>query len=157
VSAADPVSSASGFEIARDGPTLLVVGVDESPTSRNALAYAVGMARRQQSNLVVVTVAAPVSLDVTTGMAAVAGVPLPSTSELTLPAEIVKFLDEMIPERWEHVVRVGEPAHKLAAVADELRADAIVVGRSRSPTRHVLGSVAARLVRHARTPVIVVP
>ena len=46
----------------------------------------------------------------------------------------------------------------LAAIAVEVDADAIVVGRSASRfPRSVLGSVAAHLTRHAERPVLVVP
>ncbi|MGI8754232.1 MAG: universal stress protein [Acidimicrobiales bacterium] len=51
----------------------------------------------------------------------------------------------------------GDPATELARVADDVRADAIVVGRSSDSARHLLGSVPRRLVRHAGHPVIVVP
>jgi nucleotide-binding universal stress UspA family protein len=50
----------------------------------------------------------------------------------------------------------GEPARAIERLAAAGGADAIVVGRSRSP-HALLGSVAGRLVRNANRPVIVVP
>ena len=47
------------FEIGRDGPTAVVVGVDGSDPSLRAAAYAVGVCRRQGSRLVVVYVREP--------------------------------------------------------------------------------------------------
>jgi nucleotide-binding universal stress UspA family protein len=52
---------------------------------------------------------------------------------------------------------VGEPAAELVAAARELGADLVVLGRrSRSLRRLVLGSVSAKVVRHAPCDVLVV-
>jgi nucleotide-binding universal stress UspA family protein len=81
--------------------------------------------------------------------------PPPEAPELS--AERVAALDQMLPGRWRYLVRNGEAETELISVAHELKADVIVVGRARHPGRHVLGSVASRLVRHSDTPVLVVP
>lgn len=145
----------AGFEIGRDGPGIVAVGLDDSDTSEHALAYAIGMARRERSQLVVVTVL-PV-INVAAGMAGAAGAPAAPAEEPALAPNLLRALDELLDGRWSRSVRRGEAAAELSAAAEELRADALIVGRSRAPARHVLGSVAARLVRHAATPVIVVP
>jgi nucleotide-binding universal stress UspA family protein len=147
-----------GFEIGRDGPGLLLVGVDGTPTSVNALAWASGMARREGSELVVVEVRSIISTAAAAagaaGVVLEPGQPAPSA---VLTERAVAALDELLAGRWRVEVRTGDPAEELEGLARELRADAIVVGRSRNPGRHVLGSVSGRLVRHARHPVIVVP
>ncbi len=55
-------------------------------------------------------------------------------------------------------VREGDPAETILACAERIEADAIVAGtHGRSGLkRHVLGSVAERLVRHATCPVMTV-
>jgi nucleotide-binding universal stress UspA family protein len=146
------------FEIGRDGPGVVVVGLDGSNTSRDALAYAVGMARREGSELIIVQVGSPVSAAAAVG--AVGGVGPPSDVDRGIEAvatSMLEGLDELLPARWRIVTRAGEPGVELERVATECQADAIVVGRSRNPGRHLLGSVAARLVRRANHPVIVVP
>ena len=46
-------------ELGTDGPGAIVVGVDGTPTSLRALAYAAGMARRQRAELIAVYVRSP--------------------------------------------------------------------------------------------------
>ena len=55
-------------------------------------------------------------------------------------------------------VRCGAAAATIERVADELDAIAVVLGaRGRAATTTMLGSVSARVCRHARHPVLVVP
>jgi nucleotide-binding universal stress UspA family protein len=60
--------------------------------------------------------------------------------------------------RYDGVVRVGEPAREILAYAEELACDLIVVGTHgrAAPSRWVLGSVATRVVRASRVPVLTV-
>jgi nucleotide-binding universal stress UspA family protein len=59
---------------------------------------------------------------------------------------------------WLFEVRTGDPAVQLELSADEHGADLIVVGARGHSVGHrlLLGSVSARLVHHARRPVLVV-
>ena len=57
----------------------------------------------------------------------------------------------------EFVIAEGDPFGQLVKVADEVRADAVVVGASTQAGHRVIGSIAVRLVRSGRWPVIVVP
>ncbi|MCU1663055.1 MAG: universal stress protein UspA, partial [Pseudonocardia sp.] len=51
----------------------------------------------------------------------------------------------------------GDPFTELARIADEVRADAVVVGASTQAGHRLIGSLAVRLVRAGRWPVTVVP
>ncbi|MBM0236178.1 universal stress protein [Micromonospora sp. ATA32] len=53
--------------------------------------------------------------------------------------------------------RRGDAYAELCAAADEARADLVVVGSSEQAGHRLLGSVATRLVRTGRWPVVVVP
>ena len=149
------------FERGTDGPKVIVVGVDGSEPSWRAAAYAIGLARRQGALLAMVYVQ-PVS-----AMAAVAGLPLVTTgSDTTMADQIcgrvragLASMAEVQTLRWEfHSVSGGDVVAALSQLADELRADAVVVGASHGLGHRVLGSAAAvRLVRCRRWPVTVVP
>jgi len=51
----------------------------------------------------------------------------------------------------------GDPFSELARIAEEIRADAVVVGASAHVGHRFVGSLAVRLVKAARWPVTVVP
>jgi nucleotide-binding universal stress UspA family protein len=51
----------------------------------------------------------------------------------------------------------GDPYREINRVADETRADAIVVGASKQAGHRLIGSLAVRLVRAGKWPVTVVP
>jgi nucleotide-binding universal stress UspA family protein len=55
------------------------------------------------------------------------------------------------------VLRRGDPFRELTRVAEEERADAIVVGASYHAGHRLVGSLGLRLVRAGRWPVTVVP
>jgi len=74
----------------------------------------------------------------------------------TVEAE-VRALCEDSPVPITFVTRLGRPADCLAAIADEVRADVVVVGVSRGWRRWCGVSVAAGLILIGRWPVVVVP
>jgi len=149
-----------GFELGKDGPSVVVVGLDADQLSAgapqgsmHALAYAAGLARRAGGRVVTVWVRPAISISDTfvdtrdalllTRQARADGV------QRTLQA----LAEDLNVEPLELVVRDGDPVDQLTSVADEVHADAIVVGAS----EHRLGSLAIQLVRDARWPVTVVP
>jgi nucleotide-binding universal stress UspA family protein len=151
-----PACVASPFERGTDGPRTIMVGIDGSDTSMRAVAYAGGLARRQHCQLVVVFVA-----NTSAWIASVsgAGVALQSTMD-ELAAELrrdVRMLAEEFHVPVAFVTRRGDPFTELRAMADATKADTVVVGSSTSAGHRLVGSVATRLVRLGRWPVVVVP
>jgi nucleotide-binding universal stress UspA family protein len=72
---------------------------------------------------------------------------------------VVRRLDPSPGVRVEHVLLHGEPAHELTAFAEQLRIDMIAAGaHGRSALgRLMLGSVSTKLVRTAKSWVLVAP
>jgi nucleotide-binding universal stress UspA family protein len=148
------------FELGTDGPGAIVVGVDGSPTSLRAAAYAAGLARRQRTRLVAVyarTTPAPLlALVDRSGLAAKAVLESQDEIEAQLREGLARHVRD-----WHLdaalVVRTGEPLAVLSQVATDVRAEAVIVGSSASVGHRIAGSLAVRLVRCARWPVTVVP
>jgi nucleotide-binding universal stress UspA family protein len=134
----------------------VVVGYDGSESSRRALAYGAGMARRLDRPLLIVHVCpAGVYCEPLTGQ--VVGVQRDREElERWLVAEFDQITDRT-GLKVSVLARRGNPARELAATADEQGADALVIG---APTRlwhQVAGSVPGWLARHAHCPIMVVP
>jgi nucleotide-binding universal stress UspA family protein len=151
---------AGSFELGTDGPLVILVGVDGSPTSMRAGAYAAGLARRQQARLVVVYVGPVASLAAampSTGAAIAVsqGEAFDATAD-----DLRRQVEGQAQERGiaaTFVARRGDPFSELRDVAGEVRADAVVVGASAKAGHRLVGSVAVRLVRAGKWPVTVVP
>jgi nucleotide-binding universal stress UspA family protein len=154
------VTDATAFELGTDGPRVILVGIDDSVTSLRAGAYAVGLARRQGARLVCVYVEQPSALY---GAAAGAGAAAIAEQERAFSetaADMKRRLEEGAVDRGVQitfVVAAGDPYHELRRVADEVRADAVVVGASTKAGHRLVGSLAVRLVKAGRWPVTVVP
>jgi len=145
------------FERGTDGPKVIVVGVDGSDSSLRAAAYAGGLARRQNALLAVVYVQ-PV---MTAGAAL--GAPVAETTNeiaeslISYIREATERLKGIFDVRWEFHTFQGDPYNGLVKAADDLKADAVVVGASEQAGHRIVGSVAIRLVKAGRWPVTVVP
>ena len=75
-------------------------------------------------------------------------------------ADMKRRIEEGAAERGVQITFVaaaGDPYHELRRVADEVRADAVVVGASTKAGHRFVGSLAVRLVKAGRWPVTVVP
>ncbi|MGW6903307.1 MULTISPECIES: universal stress protein [unclassified Streptomyces] len=145
------------FERGTDGPKVIVVGVDGSDSSFRAAAYAAGLARRQNALLAVVYVQ-PVM-----AAGAALGVPVAETTDEIAEGLIAEIRDAtervrgIFDIRWEFHTFPGDPYNGLVKAADDLKADAVVVGASEQAGHRIVGSVAVRLVKAGRWPVTVVP
>lgn len=151
---------AGDFEYVGDGPGVILVGLDASQigapgaqSSLHAAAYATGLARRQGARLLAVWVRP--SLAYSDTMAATTDALGRQRREAATEAEdtVAWAADHYGIPKASLVIRDGDPFEELTSVAEEVRADAIVVGSSAQR----LGSLAVRLVKDARWPVTVVP
>ncbi|MET8139172.1 universal stress protein [Sphaerisporangium sp. NPDC005288] len=148
----------SGFEIGADGPQVIVVGVDGSETSMRGTAYAWGLARRQGSELIFVYVVVTSPITSLIPDASVSAIQAQEEAGAELRDRLAKVAESIQP-RVRHTFRIerGDAASVLIRVANEVRADAVVVGSSAQAGHRLMGSVAVRLVRAGRWPVTVVP
>lgn len=145
-----------GTEFGRDGPSLILVGVDGSRTSLRAAAYAAGLARRQGSRLLAVYVS---RISPSVGMAPGGAAAMRDTF-----GQVASDLEQLMLSRVaetgiaaEFRSVYGDPLFELTRIAAETHADAVVVGASEHVGHRVVGSLATRLVRAGKWPVIVVP
>ncbi len=148
------------FELGTDGPMVILVGVDDSVTSLRAGAYAAGLARRQGARLVCVYVEQISGLY---GAGAGAGAGAIAAQDQALQetaADLRRRAEEgagLLGVPVTFIATRGDPYTELRRVADEVRADAVIVGASTKAGHRLVGSLAVRLVKAGRWPVTVVP
>jgi nucleotide-binding universal stress UspA family protein len=145
------------FELGNDGPSILLAAIDGSDTSMRAGAYAAGLARRQNSRLVILyvrrvsTFIGPGAAEAVVGMA---------ESNDAVARELREMIETESPRLGLDVTfveRTGNPYREIIRLATELRVDALVIGASTQAGHRIVGSLATHLVRDAKWPVIVVP
>lgn len=133
----------------------IVLALDGSEASRQVIAMAAELARRDDAKVVV----AHVEEDVI----GKGGGPIHATED-EIQAEIRRQAEELSAQGIATTVEMrsvilGGPAHAIDEIADSVDADLIVAGtRGQSPVSGlVLGSVTQRLLHISRRPVLVVP
>jgi nucleotide-binding universal stress UspA family protein len=143
------------FEIGKDGLGTIVIGYDDTPPALDALAWAAGLARRDKARLVIAYVEVLSSPAYWVAAGAVAA--NEAASEIVQEMHR-RFQTLLTPQglEWELLHGKGDPAGVLEAIAEEQKADCIVVGRSRH-RGGLLGSVPRGLLGKAARAVIVVP
>lgn len=137
--------------------TQLLVGHDAQPASRAALRFAAQMAARLDAHLHVVHVVeladTPIDADSAQWDAG-------AEEALVILHEDAKRLLEGFDIGWTYHSCHGDPAERLARVAEEQGVLFIAVGATRrNLTRRVVegSSVSRRLIRHHGLPVLIVP
>ncbi|MGH3168361.1 MAG: universal stress protein [Trebonia sp.] len=149
----------AGFELGTDGPTAILVGLDDTDTASHAFAYAVGLARRQHARLVAVFVSSAASVAAASPVGPSVLVAEEEAHE-QIAGELrgrVKQVSTELGVDATFIIAHGDPYTEIKRLADETRADAIVVGASAKAGHRLVGSLAVRLVRAGRWPVTVVP
>ncbi|MFC9059321.1 universal stress protein [Streptomyces sp. NPDC057074] len=149
-------SGCQGFAYKEDGTRSVLIGVDGTEPSFRAVDHALDEARRMGATAVGVFVRPIVY---SCWAASHASVVLRDASEACRAEAAAYFGERALACGVTHAFfeRLGDPAHEIAEVADGLRADLVVLGRPAGLSRHIPGSVCARLVRTARWPVLTVP
>ncbi len=135
---------------------MLLVAVDGSDTSLRAGAYAAGMARRQRASLVCLYVR---PFNAVAGIGAGAVVSMQEAHD-SVAAELRQTAEEQRARLGIDIVfveRDGSPFAEIVRLADEIQADAVIVGASTKAGHRFVGSLAVHLVRASRWPVTVVP
>ena len=138
----------------------ILVPIDFSTYSKNALRFAVPMARAFGASLHLVYVVEPTIYPADLGFGQVV---LPGVEEELREkgaGELKKLVDREIPDavKATTVVRTGKPHQEIITEAQERDVDLIIVAsHGHTGVEHILfGSTAARLVRLAECPVITI-
>jgi nucleotide-binding universal stress UspA family protein len=139
---------------------MVLAAVEETDGALRAASYAAGLARRTGSRLLLVHVRPSLELGICAASFLYAG-PLdlgpPNDTRFTFLTRLRAAIEEEYGIDVDTEVLDGLPTAEIARLADELRADAVVVGSPRSLRHRIAGSVPVRLVRHGNWPVTVVP
>jgi nucleotide-binding universal stress UspA family protein len=147
------------FELGTDGPSAILVGVDDSVTASRAGWYAAGLARRQRARLVAVYVE-PVTSMVAASSAGASVMAAEAAAHDELAEELRTRAGEVARELGISITFIaarGDAFREIKRITEEIRADAIVVGASAKAGHRFVGSLAVRLVRAGKWPVTVVP
>jgi len=136
----------------------ILCAVDFSPCSRRALDHAVHLARELEAELILLHIYQLPTFQYPEGM-------MPNTVEVM---QEVEKRSQAALERWRVVaerelgrpvralIEIGTPGRRVAEMAEKLGADVIVLGTHGRTgiKRLLLGSVAERVMRHAKCPVL---
>lgn len=129
---------------------------DYSESSRPALELACALARDFGAKLVVCHVSPPPIITAGEGVGVIVDFPTGEAEQMT--ARLKQVLPDDPQIRVAHELLRGDPASEIVRLADEAKADLIVMGTHgrRGITRFLMGSVAEGVMRHAPCPVLTV-
>ena len=141
----------------------ILVAIDFSKLSYEALDYGIDLARDLGAKLSVIYVVEPLEF---AGVDVLGGTPIATQSIVDEHLKQARRELERVKSRKlagldgaTTAVRMGRPAEEIVAAGGKGKANLIVLGtHGRSGLSHLLmGSVSERVVRHAQCPVVVVP
>ncbi|SDD16973.1 universal stress protein [Actinokineospora iranica] len=139
----------------KDGLALIVVGLDGGLPSKNASAWAAGLARREHAKLLLVYVEPLANPAYWTGVGMEGAAEAAVAYVAEMRRDAARYLDP-VGVAWDVVHVRGDAARGLESVAERFEADCIVVGRSGRGGGRV-GSVPKSLIADALRPIVVVP
>ncbi|MEI7812725.1 MAG: universal stress protein [Ignavibacteria bacterium] len=136
----------------------IIVPVDFSNYSKNALRYAINFAKDHSAKIFLIYVVEPVIYPADFSMGQIA---LPSIDlEMTTRAnnELDNLIKSEIPSdiEVEKIIKTGKPFVEINETASEINADLIIIAtHGRTGVEHILfGSTAEKVVRKAPCPVL---
>jgi nucleotide-binding universal stress UspA family protein len=137
----------------------ILVPLDGSKTAEGVLPHAKALAYSEGAQLILLTVAANPALDY-----AFSDPGLAQSAEMEQQGRSKKYMAQMEADlkaagfKVSTLLRMGAVADTILQTAEELQADAIAMsthGRT-GPARWLLGSVAERVVRSSKIPVLLI-
>ncbi|HEY1918927.1 MAG TPA: universal stress protein [Streptosporangiaceae bacterium] len=142
----------------------VVIGLDGSQTSWDAFWWGCGEARRTSGRAVAVFVSSMSEASMAAMVSAATGIAVCDYDEgeraaagqaRLLEAEVARRTAGVGPA-VAFVHAQGDPARELLRVADDVRADLIVVGRSTKARHRLAGSLGRYLITKRSAPIVVV-
>ena len=134
----------------------IVAGYDGSPSSRTAIAHAITLAAGGRVVVVHAHEAAPEHLSAR--WRELLDADHLDRANAVLDQILLDDNEELGGARWEGRLEPGDPADAILRVAEEVGAEALVVGsHGHGPLASLLGSVSHELLRRADRPVTVIP
>ena len=140
----------------------ILVAIDGSTYAAKALDYAIELSERYGSKITLVNVV-PIMNEISSKLDKSKSMKL-EDMEAGLENAGKEILDEgekavnLAKIRSETILKRGDVADKIIEVADETRADLIVVGERglSAVSRFPLGSIAVKVSQHAKCPVLII-
>ncbi len=136
----------------------ILVPVDGSEASRNALDYGVEMAKAHKAELLLVSVA-----DVTEAAYPIMGVTLDREGFYNVKKKAESMVEELkktIPSDVQVVTEVenGIPGNVISSIVEAEKVDLVVMGNSGkgAVSSFIMGSVSQYVIHHVKCPVLVV-
>lgn len=131
----------------------VVVPVDFSTASADALKTALTMVTQPQDLHVIYVTAQPIAFNYVEGWA----LDDPAARMKAAHEQMTKFLKVNCASGVKTIIREGDPGLMISDYAEELHADLIVMPSHgyHGVKRLLLGSVAERVLRHANCPILV--